>query len=38
MKVIQERLGHTSIETTAIYTHMIPGMQKAAAMALENKL
>ncbi len=36
MKVIQERLGHTSIETTQIYAHLIPGVQKEAAMALKD--
>ncbi len=39
IKVISERLGHSSIRITYdLYSHLMPGMQKAAAEALENLL
>lgn len=39
LKLISERLGHSSVEFTAdIYTHLLPGMQKAAAEKLEKSI
>jgi integrase len=38
-KVVSERLGHASVEITlAIYSHVLPGMQKAAAEELDRLL
>ena len=38
-KVVQERLGHSSITTTLdIYSHTVPGLQKAAAERLDALL
>lgn len=38
-KVIQERLGHSSPAfTMAVYTHVLPGMQEEAVLALETRL
>jgi integrase len=32
LKVVSERLGHSSISVTAdVYAHLIPGMQESAA-------
>ena len=39
VKVVSERLGHTSIAITLdIYSHVLPGIQEAAALALDAKL
>lgn len=36
-KIVQERLGHSSIETTLdTYSHMLPNMQKTAAKKLDE--
>ena len=36
-KIVQERLGHASIETTLdTYSHVAPGLQAAAASAFDN--
>lgn len=38
-KVVSERLGHASIATTMdIYSHVLPGLQESAALALDAKL
>ena len=38
-KVVSERLGHSNIAITMdIYSHVIPGLQEAAAEALDRKL
>jgi integrase len=38
-KVAQERLGHATIaQTIDTYSHVLPGMQDQAAVALENAL
>jgi integrase len=38
-KVVSERLGHSSISVTMdIYSHVIPGMQEEAALAVERLL
>jgi len=38
-RIVQERLGHSSIATTLdIYSHTVPGMQKAAAERLDTLL
>lgn len=38
-KIVQERLGHSSIQVTLdIYSHVAPGMQKAAALRFEEGL
>jgi len=38
-KVVSERLGHSSIAVTMdVYSHVLPGMQEAAALALDEKL
>ncbi|MCH8988587.1 MAG: tyrosine-type recombinase/integrase [Chloroflexi bacterium] len=38
-KVVSERLGHATIATTMdIYSHVLPGIQEAAALALDAKL
>ena len=38
-RIVQERLGHSSIATTLdIYSHTVPGLQKAAAERLDNLL
>ena len=37
-KVVSERLGHASIAITLdIYSHVLPGIQEAAALALDAK-
>jgi integrase len=39
VKVVSERLGHASIAITLdIYSHVLPGIQEAAALALDAKL
>ena len=36
-KVVQERLGHSTITTTLdVYSHVTPGLQEAAARAFDN--
>ncbi|HHY96353.1 MAG TPA: site-specific integrase, partial [Firmicutes bacterium] len=36
-KVVQERLGHSSINITMdTYSHVLPGMQKEAALVLDS--
>ena len=38
-KVVQERLGHSSISITLdTYSHVTPGLQRAAALALDREL
>ena len=38
-KVVSERLGHSSIATTMdIYSHVLPGLQEEAALAVEHLL
>ena len=38
-KVVSERLGHATIATTMdVYSHVLPGIQEAAALALDEKL
>ena len=38
-RIVQERLGHSSIATTLdIYSHTVPGLQKAAAERLDTLL
>ena len=38
-KIVQERLGHSSIEMTLdIYSHVAPGMQEAAAKRFDEIL
>ena len=38
-KIVSEMLGHSSIAITLdIYSHVIPGMQEAAATAMEDAL
>lgn len=38
-KIVQERLGHSSIEVTLnIYSHVIPSLQKTAVAEFENYL
>lgn len=38
-KVVSERLGHATIATTMdIYSHVLPGLQESAALALDAKL
>jgi len=38
-KVVSERLGHSNISVTLdIYSHVMPGMQEAAAQALDERL
>lgn len=38
-KIVSERLGHSSVATTMdIYSHVLPGMQEEAALAVERKL
>jgi len=38
-KVVSERLGHATIATTMdVYSHVLPGLQEAAALALDEKL
>ena len=38
-KVVSERLGHSTIAVTAdVYSHVLPGMQEAAALAVDAKL
>ncbi len=38
-KIVQERLGHSSISTTFdIYSHLLPGMDEAAARKFEEGL
>ena len=38
-KVVSERLGHSNIGVTMdIYSHVMPGMQEAAAQALDERL
>ena len=38
-KVVQERLGHSTIAVTMdTYSHVLPGMQRQAALALEERL
>jgi integrase len=39
LKVVSERLGHAGVSITAdIYTHVLPGMQKAAAAAFDKAI
>ncbi len=36
-KIVQERLGHVSIETTLdTYSHVVPGLQQAAANRFDD--
>jgi len=36
-KIVQERLGHASIETTLdTYSHIVPGLQQAAAVRFDD--
>jgi len=38
-KVVQERLGHSKIELTlGTYSHLLPGLQRAAADRLDSLL
>ena len=38
-KIVSERLGHSTISVTMdTYSHVLPGMQEAAALALDEKL
>ena len=38
-KIVSERLGHSTIAiTTDVYSHVLPGMQEAAVLALDAKL
>ena len=38
-KIVQERLGHSSVATTLdIYSHVVPGLQEAAARRFEEGL
>lgn len=38
-KIVSERLGHSSVrQTLDIYSHVIPGMQREAALGLEERL
>ena len=38
-KIVSERLGHSNISVTmGIYTHVLPGMQEAAAQAVDERL
>jgi integrase len=38
-KIVQERLGHSSVSTTLdIYSHVVPGLQEAAARRFEEGL
>ena len=38
-KIVSERLGHSTIAVTMdVYSHVLPGMQEAAALALDAKL
>ena len=38
-KIVSERLGHSSVAVTMdIYSHVLPGMQEEAALAVENLL
>ena len=38
-KIVSERLGHSSISVTMdIYSHVLPGMQEEAALAVEQLL
>jgi len=38
-KIVQGRLGHSSIATTLdIYSHVVPGLQEAAARKFEEGL
>ena len=38
-KVVSERLGNSTIAITMdVYSHVLPGMQEAAALALDEKL
>ena len=38
-KIVSERLGHSSVAITMdIYSHVLPGMQEEAALAVERKL
>jgi integrase len=38
VKVMQERAGHAKIETTLAYTHVLTGMQQAAAETVEQAI
>ena len=38
-KIVQERLGHASIQVTLdTYSHVVPGLQKAAAKRFDEML
>ncbi|TET41386.1 MAG: hypothetical protein E3J60_04760 [Dehalococcoidia bacterium] len=38
-KIVQERLGHSTISTTLdIYSHVVPGLQQAAARRFDDGL
>jgi len=38
-KIVSEMLGHSSVSITLdIYSHVIPGLEEAAAMAIEDAL
>jgi integrase len=38
-KIVQERLGHASISTTLdLYSHVVPGLQEAAARRFDEAL
>ena len=38
-KIVQERLGHSTISTTLdIYSHVVPGLQQAAARRFDGGL
>jgi integrase len=38
-KIVSEMLGHSSVSITLdVYSHVIPGMQEAAASAMEEAL
>jgi len=36
LRVIQAYLGHTSVETTTIYTHLTPQVELPAVQAINN--